>query len=76
MQTAKQEQIETLLENLSREELLTLLERIAQRLRQVERHPQPLYGIWKDKFPEDADIEKDLKEIRSCWTEDFEEPKR
>jgi len=76
MQTARQEQIETLLESLSREELLTLIERIAQRLRQAERKPQPLYGIWKGEFPEEADIDKALQEIRSQWTEDFEESKR
>jgi hypothetical protein len=27
--------------------------------------PQALYGSWKEKFPEQIDIEKDLKEIRS-----------
>ncbi len=75
MQTAKQEQIETLLESLSREELLTLIERIARRLRQAERKPQLLYGVWKGKFPEDADIDEALKEIRSQWTGDLEEPK-
>lgn len=73
MQTARQEQIETLLESLSREELLTLIERIAQRLRQAERKPQPLYGVWKSKFPEDAHIDEAVKEIRSQWTRDFEE---
>ncbi len=75
MQTARQEQIETLLESLSREELLTLIERIAQRLRQAERQPQSLYGVWKGKFPEDADIDGALQEIRSQWTGDFEESK-
>lgn len=69
MQTAKQEQIETLLESLSREELLTLIERIAQRLRQAERKPQSLYGVWKGKFPEDADIDEALQEIRSQWAD-------
>lgn len=76
MQTAKQEQIETLLESLSREELLTLIERITERLRQAERKPQLLYGVWKNKFPEDVDIDEALKEIRGQWTEDLEEPKR
>lgn len=73
MQTAKQKQIDTLLETLSREELLTLIEKIAQRLRQVERKPQPLYGAWKGKFPEEADIEGALQEIRSQWREEIEE---
>ena len=72
MQTAKQEQIDTLLETLNREELLTLIEKIAQRLRQAERTPQPLYGAWKGKFPGDADIDDALHEIRSQWREDIE----
>ena len=73
MQIAKQEQIDTLLESLSREELLTLLEKIAQRLRQVEHPPQPLYGVWKGKFPEEANIDDALQEIRSQWREESEE---
>ena len=76
MQIAKQEQIDTLLETLNREELLTLLETIAQRLRQVERKPQPLYGVWKGKFPEEANIDDALREIRSQWREDIEESSR
>jgi hypothetical protein len=40
------QQIEALLEGLSRDELLSLIEHIARRLRQHEEHkPQPLYGI-------------------------------
>jgi hypothetical protein len=73
MQTAKQEQIDALLETLNREELLTLIEKIAQRLRQGERKPQPLYGAWKGKFPEDANIDDALQEIRSRWREEIEE---
>ena len=73
MQTTKQEQVDTLLATLSREELLTLIEKIAQRLRQVERTPQPLYGVWKGKFPEEADIDDTLQEIRSQWREEIEE---
>ena len=65
MQTAKQEQIDELLASLSREELLTLLERIAQRLRQAEHPPQALYGVWKGQFPEEANIDDALQEIRS-----------
>jgi hypothetical protein len=74
MQTTKQEQVDMLLATLSREELLTLIEKIAQRLRQVERKPQPLYGVWKGKFPEEADIDNILQEIRSQWCGEIEEP--
>ena len=76
MQTTKQEQVDKLLESLNREELLTLIEKITQRLRQVERKPQPLYGIWKGKFPEEADIDDDLQEIRSQWHEEIEESRK
>ena len=76
MTTAQQQQIDTLLAGLTREELLTLIERITQQLRDIEeREPLPLYGIWKDRFPETVDIDKDLQEIRSQWTEESEELK-
>ncbi|HXH12390.1 MAG TPA: hypothetical protein VNP04_21810 [Alphaproteobacteria bacterium] len=59
------QQIEALLEGLSRDELLSLIEHIARRLRQrEERPPQPLYGIWKGKFPEDVDIDDVLAKIQ------------
>jgi CRP-like cAMP-binding protein len=69
--------IEALLEELSPDELLALIEYIARRLRQSEeRKPQPLYGIWRGKFPEDADIDATLKEVLNQWQEDFEELKQ
>jgi DNA-binding response OmpR family regulator len=62
---------------LSPDELLTLIESIARRLRQrEERKPQPLHGIWKEKLPEDADIGGALKEVRQPWQKDFEEFKK
>jgi len=71
MDSDRREQIEALLEGLSRDELLALIEHIARRLRQAEgRKPQPLYGVWKRKFPEDADIDTVLREISSQWMED------
>lgn len=77
MDSNKRSQIETLLEELSYNELLELIEQIVQRLRQREEHkPQALYGIWKGKFPEDADIDEALKEIPTQWLEDFTEHKQ
>jgi hypothetical protein len=68
------QQIESLLEGLSPDELLALIEHIARRLRLHElRKPQPLHGIWRGKFPEDADIDTTLKKVRHQWQEDFEE---
>lgn len=75
MRGSTYDQIATLLETLSSEELLVLIERIAQRLRQTEEgRPQPLYGIWKGKFSQDVNIEDDLREIRSRWQIDVQEP--
>ena len=74
MDVAKRDQIEVLLEGLSRDEQLALIEHIARRLRQnEERKPQPLYGIWKGKLPADVDVDAALKEIRQQWKEDFGE---
>ena len=68
------QQIESFLEGLSPDELLALIEQIARRLRLCEeRKPQPLYGIWRGKFPEDADIDATLKAVRHQWQGDFEE---
>ena len=75
MQITKQGHIDELLASLSREELLVLLEQIAQRLRQAEYPPQVLYGVWKGKFPEEVNIDDALQEIRSQWKEEIEEPK-
>ena len=72
MSTRKREQIESLIDGLSHDEQLALIEHIARRLRQSEeRKPQPLYGIWKEKFPADTDIDSALKEIRGERKEDF-----
>jgi hypothetical protein len=65
--------IEALLEGLPPDDLLALIEYIAQRLRQREaRNPQTLYGIWRGKFSEDADIDATLKEVRQQWQHNFE----
>jgi hypothetical protein len=71
MSTTKLEEIEALSADLSREERLTLIEHIARQLRRSERsNPQPLYGVWKGKFPEDADIDEALREIRTGRSKD------
>ena len=45
MTTTEQQQIDNLLAGLTREELLTLIERITQQLRQTEER-KPLSPIW------------------------------
>lgn len=74
MTTAEQQQIAALLAGLTHEDLLTLIGRIVQQLRLAEqRKPLPLYGAWKDSFPKSVDIDKDIQDIRSQWTEELEE---
>lgn len=36
-----------------------------------EKH-HSLYGIWKEKFPEDFDLDKEIYKIRTCWKERLE----
>jgi hypothetical protein len=68
------QEIESLLEQLSPDELLALIEHIIRRLRlHEERTPQPLHGIWRERFAEDADIDTTLKQVRHQWQEDFKE---
>ena len=62
-------QIENLMIELTWEEQLLILERLAKQLRLTAPRPekakrrQDLYGIWRDKFPPDFDIETALSEI-------------
>lgn len=66
-------QIENLLAQLSSDEKLRLIARIAQNLTEERpRTPQCLHGVWKDKFPADMDLDAALKEIRGGWQEDME----
>ena len=64
--------VEQLVDQLSLEEQLRLLEHLAQRLRQTAqpRKPQDLYGIWRDHFPEDFDLDAALKDIRGVWKQE------
>jgi hypothetical protein len=71
---SQMDQIEALLDELTQDELLALIEHIAQRLlRREDRKPQPLHGIWRGKFPEETDIDVTLKEVRHQWQEDLRE---
>jgi hypothetical protein len=66
------QQIESLLEGLSPDELLASIEHIVRRLCLHEER-KPLHGIWREKFPQDADIDTTLKEVRHQWQEDLKE---
>ena len=65
--------VEQLADQLSFEELLSLVEHLAHRLRQTvqQRQPQDLYGLWHDRFPTDFDLDAALKDIRHEWEREW-----
>ncbi len=69
-------QVTQMADRLSPPEQLQLVEHFAKRLRArtlEAKKPQSLYGIWCGKFPEDADIEADIREIRDEWKKELDE---
>jgi len=70
------EQVTQMADRLSPPEQLRLVEHLAKQLQTQTfeaKKPQSLYGIWRGKFPEDADIEADIREIRDEWKKELEE---
>ncbi len=61
--------VERLLDRLTTEEQITVIEQLAVRLRQTVHHkpPKNLYGIWRDRFPIDFDLDSALHEMWSEW---------
>jgi hypothetical protein len=45
--------------------------RIRERMRRTETQPS-LYGLWRDRFPPDFDIDAALEDIRHDWDWDSE----
>ena len=75
MSSTSLDQIEALLNDLTREQQLHLMEKIADRLRLTETpRSRSLYGIWRDKFPADLDIDQALNQIRQDWQRWLELP--
>jgi hypothetical protein len=70
------EEVTQMADRLSPNEQLRLVEHLAKRLQTEtaqDRKPQSLRGIWKDKLPESANIETDIREIRDEWKKEFDE---
>jgi hypothetical protein len=66
--------IERLLDQLTFEEQIAVVEHLARRLRQAvqkQKQPQDLYGIWRDLFPADFDPEAALSDIRRKWEREW-----
>ena len=67
------EHIKQLSENLSAEEKQSLAAYLSSSESGLNRRPRDLYGIWKDGFPQDFDIDATLREIRGEWQREAEE---
>jgi len=39
----------------------------------IDTRADDLYGIWKDSFPKDFDIDTALREVRGEWQKEMEE---
>ena len=77
MSTETMTEIERLLADLSREEQLRLIEKLAQRLQRPEKPAAPtrsLRGILSDPAYRKVDVDATLREVRSGWLEDLEDP--
>ena len=66
------EHIKQLSETLSPDEKQSLAAYLSSR-ESSGREPRDLYGIWKDGFPSDFDIDAALREIRAEWQREVEE---
>jgi hypothetical protein len=84
MASATLKYIMSVTDRLPLNEQLSLLEHVAKRLREaregsqapaVEEQPEQesLYGIWRDHFPPDVDIDAILYEIRHEWEKELDE---
>jgi len=60
-------------ESLSAEEKQNLAAFLSSNESSPNRRLRDLYGIWKDGFPKDFDIDAALREIRGEWQREVEE---
>lgn len=70
------ETVTEMADRLSPSEQLQLVEHLAKRLQARTlntKKPLDLYGSWRGKFPEDIDIEADIREIRDEWKKELDE---
>lgn len=67
------EHIKQLTESLSDEERRGLAAYLSSQEQSPPRKPRDLYGIWKDGFPKDFDVDAGLHEIRGEWQKEIQE---
>ncbi|MDH7486219.1 MAG: hypothetical protein QHJ81_08060 [Anaerolineae bacterium] len=65
--------VERLLDQLTFEEQVALIQQLVWRLRQTAQSKQrcDLYGIWRDRFPADFDLDATLADIRHEWEREW-----
>ncbi|MBI4670167.1 MAG: hypothetical protein HY741_00670 [Chloroflexi bacterium] len=69
MSTNTLQVVERLLDRLTTEEQVILIEQLAMRLRNsVRSHPpRDLYGIWRGRFPDEFDFEQEIHQLRHAY---------
>ena len=70
MSEVDRRRIDAIVAGLTVEEQLMVVERVAHRVRErirLERPQADLYGLWRNRFPADFDVDATLREIRSEW---------
>ncbi len=68
--------VEEALDQLTLDEQWLVLERLLQRFKHTSQHQkqgQDLYGVWRDIFPPDFDLDAELFEVRHEWEEEWQE---
>ncbi len=75
MSETTMKEVERLLDQMTPEEQILVVEHLVQRLRLavLQREPQDLYGIWRNRFPPDFDIDTVLEGIRHEWEREWTE---
>ncbi len=73
MSTSNLQMIEGLLDRLTVEEQIVVIERLAHKLRASVRSnaPKSLYGVWRERFSQDFDIDVALGQIRGNWESEW-----
>lgn len=70
------EEVTALADKLSPSEKIRLVKHLAISLENdafEKKRPQSLRGTWKGKFPENFDVEKEIREIRDEWKKELDE---
>ena len=65
--------VKRLVAQLTPDEQIALVEYVARHLRQFlpQKQPQDLYGVWRDRFPADFDLDAALQEVRHEWEQEW-----